>query len=358
MAKSKSKLRVGIVGLGHLHPRSYMDHFAAVDETQVVAVSESNKKMREAFCADYDGVAGYADLDAMLEAEALDIAAIFLPHVDCPEAAAKCATKGVHLMVEKPMAADAAGAKKIVDAAKKNKVQLTTGYCWRLHPAAREFKKLIQSGIVGDIVGAEGRCAAGRLTRYIDGGSPWMLDPKKSGGGPIFNLGVHWIDLFRFMLEDEVAEASGRNVKVNKEYGIEDNSFAHLRFKQGAVLALDISYTVPDSFPHGRDLYVAVRGTKGVISWAPAYEGAQDVLFVCSDDPRYAGSPRRDIAFELQPTPGYSGYMGLEYIKAFVEAIKKGGTPPITGEDGHAALKVVDAIYKAADSKKWVKVRN
>lgn len=353
---SKKALRVGILGLGHLHPRSYMDLFAQVDDAEVVACCDADKARREAFAADY-GIAAYDSVEAALKNEKLDIAAIFLPHDECPDAAAKCAAQGVHLMVEKPMANTAAGAKKIVDAARKYKVQATTGYCWRLHPAAREFKNLIQSGIVGDIVGAEGRCAAGRLTRYIDGGSPWMLDPKKSGGGPIFNLGVHWIDLFRYMLEDEVAEASGRNVKVNKNYGIEDNSFAHLRFRKGAVLALDISYTVPDSFPHGRDLYVAVRGTRGAISWAPAYEGAQDVLFVCSDDPRYAGSPRRDIAFDLEPTAGYSGFMGLEYVRAFVRAVRTGTTPPITGEDGHAALKVVEAIYKAADEKKWVPVR-
>jgi predicted dehydrogenase len=173
----------------------------------------------------------------------------------------------------------------------------------------------------------------------------------------MYNLGVHWIDLFRYILEDEVEEASGRNVKVNTKYSIEDNSFAHLKFRKGAVAALDISYTVPDSFPHGRDLYLAFRGTRGVVTWSPAYEGESDVLFVCSDAPEFAGAPQRRIAVDIEKTPGYSGWMGRTYVRSFVDAVRSGKALRVTGEDGVAALKTVEAVYKAAETKKWVKVK-
>ncbi|MBT3374335.1 MAG: Gfo/Idh/MocA family oxidoreductase [Lentisphaerae bacterium] len=348
-------LKVAIIGLGHLHPRSYMPLFEAVQDTEVVAVVETDTAMRETFCADF-ALPGFATVDALLDIHKIDIAAIFLPHADCPAAAEACAKAGAHLMVEKPMASDVAGAARIAAAAQVAGVKTTTGYCWRLHPAAREFKRLIDSGILGQIVAAEGRCAAGRLARYIDGGSPWMLQKARSGGGPMFNLGVHWIDMFRWLLSEDVVEVSGRNVKINTEYDIEDNSLAHLRFASGTIAALDISYTVPDSFPHGRDLYLSVRGTTGVVSWAPAYEGAKDVLVVCSDHPSFAGAPRRSFEIELEPTDGYSGFMGREYVQAFADAIRSGTAAPITAEDGVAALKVVEAIYAAAEGKRWVDV--
>jgi predicted dehydrogenase len=259
-------------------------------------------------------------------------------------------------MVEKPMSASAKGAEEIVRAARSAHVKLTTGYCWRLHPVAREFRRLVQSGILGQVVGAEGRCAAGRLQRYIDGKASWMLQKSRSGGGPMYNLGVHWIDLFRWMLEDEVLEVSGQNVKVNQVYDIEDNSFAHLRFARGTMASLDISYTVPDSFPYGRDLYLSVRGTRGVVSWSPAYEGEKDQLFICSDHPDFTGSPRRVQSFELASVKGYSGVMGMAYVNDFVEAIRKDRSPAVTGEDGVAALRVVEAIYASAESKRWVTV--
>ena len=356
MNPMKRKLRVGIVGLAHLHPRLYMPQFEAVPTTEVLAACEEDEGLRQAFCDDY-GVNVYATLPEMLGDEELDIAAIFLPHADCPDAAVKCAKQGLHLMVEKPVAADVKGAKRIAVAAKKNDVLFTTGYCWRMHPVACEFKRLIDSGVIGKVIGAEGRCAAGRVQRYIDGCSAWMLERERSGGGPIYNLGVHWIDLFRWILNDEVIEVSGQNVKVNTDYDIEDNSYAHLRFSKGTILALDISYTVPDSYPNSRDLYLAVRGTKGTLSWAPAFEGEKDVLHICSDAPEYAGSPLRSQEFELATASGYGGYMGFEYIRGFAEAVMKGETPAITGEDAIAALQVVEAIYTSATEKKWVKVR-
>lgn len=355
MEQNERILQVGVVGLGHLHPRAYMPLFEAVKATKVTAVVEADEALREPFCKDF-GVKGFATVEEMLKAARPDVAAIFLPHADCPAAAEACAAAGVHLMVEKPMAADVAGAERIVQAARKHGVKLTTGYCWRLHPVAAEFKRLIQSGVIGRPVGAEGRCAAGRLTRYIDGHASWMLQKARSGGGPMYNLGVHWIDLFRWMLGDEVVEASGRNVKVNTEYDIEDNSFAHLRFSQGTVVALDISYTVPDSFPYGRDLYLAVRGTRGAISWSPAYEGQKDELFVCSDHAGFAGSPRRVQSFELTTVKGYSGIMGLEYVQGFAEAVLKDRTVAISGEDGVAALKVVEAVYRSDREQRWVSV--
>lgn len=333
-----------------------MPLFRSVTGTEVVAVAEPDARLRDPFGSEF-GLRAYSSVDAMLAEEHLDIAAIFLPHVDCPAAAVKCAARKIHLMVEKPMAASAAGAAQIVKAARRYKVKLTTGYCWRLHPVAREFKRLIDEGVIGQIVDAEGRCAAGRLTRYLEGHAAWMLQRKLSGGGPMYNLGVHWIDFFRWMFDDEVIEASGQNVKVNKQYDIEDNSFAHLRFSKGPIVALDISYTMPAAYPHGRDLFLAVRGTQGVISWSPAYEGEKDTLSICSDHPSFAGSPNVSREYELQTTPGYSGYMGREYVQAFVDAIRHDRTPPITGEDGLAALQVVEAVYRSNATKRWVKVR-
>lgn len=343
------RLRVAIIGLRHLHPRLYMPHFSGSGLTDVIAVVEKDHALRNQFSGEF-GVKAYASIDDLLQADKPDIAAIFLPHDECPDTAIALARQGVHLMVEKPTATHAEGAARIRIAAQEAGVLFTTGYCWRFHPVARECKRLIESGILGTVVGGEGRCAAGRVERYLKGNSAWMLQKRHSGGGPLFNLGVHWIDLFRWMLGDEPTEASGQNVKVNKQYDIEDNSFAHIRFSKGAVVALDISYTVPNAYPYSRDLYISVRGTKGCLSWAPAFEGERDVLLVCSDAPEFAGSPLRKVEFELDRTPGYGGIMGMTYVRRFAEAVLKKKQPDISGDDAVAALRVVEAIYKSAKS--------
>lgn len=349
-------LTVGFVGLSHLHPKSYMPVFRAAQGLDVVAAAEADAAVRASFAADFP-VRTYDRWQEMLEKEKLDVAMLFLPHSQIPEAAIACAERGVHVIAEKPMAAGSEGLRRMIAAAAKAGVVLSTPYVWRYHAVARAMKQYIEAGMLGRIVGCEGRCAAGRLHRYIEGNSAWILNRSMSGGGPMYNLGVHWIDLYRWLLNDEVVEVVGKNVKINKEYDIEDNSFAILTFSRGTVLALDISYTVPDSFPYGRDLYLALRGTAGVLSWSPSFEGVKESLFVCSDAPEFAPATRRKIDFELQTQPGYAGASTVQFLTDLAEAIRTGTPPAITGEDGLRALEVVEAIYESAGSGRAVQVR-
>lgn len=347
-------LTVGLLGLCHLHPRGYMRSFESVPDFTVIAAAESDAAVREAFAQDFP-LRCYAGWREMLEREPLDVAAIFLPHAACPDAARACAERGIHLLVEKPMAASAEGARSMIAAARQAGVLLSTPYVWRYHPVAAQIHRFIRDGTLGRVVGCEGRCAAGRLHRYVEGHAEWMLHKSLSGGGPMYNLGVHWIDLYRWLLDDEVVAVLGRDVKVNQEYDIEDNSFALLTFSRGAVLALDISYTVPAAYPSGRDLYLGLRGTAGVVSWSPSFEGVDEELFVCSDAPGF-DPPARRLRFELPPHPGYSGILTVLFLQDLARAIRDRSAPPISGEDGLRALEVVEAIYRSAESGREVKL--
>lgn len=341
-----SVLNVGIVGLQHMHPRFYMSLFNSVKETKVVSVAEGNTNLRKSFCKDFS-VKGYRTLDEMLENEQLDMAALFLPHAEFPGDALKCARRKVHLMVDKPMAADAKGGKIILKAAKKHNVKLTTGYYFRLNHAAVEMKRIIKSGKLGKLLGGEGRFLAPGVNRYIEGHSGWMLEKKKSGGGAMQNLGVHWIDMFRFLLEDEAVEASGRNIKINKKYDIEDLCLAQVKFSKGAVVSLNAGYTVPAAFKNTMgNKYFSMVGSKGMLYWGQTETGKNILVASTASDYKVK---KFDFNFH---------YMGREYIRAFADWILEGKKMFVTGEDGLNALKVVDAIYQSAKTNKWTKIKN
>ena len=349
-------LNVGIIGLGHLHPFTYMPHFIKCSKTNVVAASDGKEQLRSNFSKQF-GVKAYADWRDLISKEKIDLAYIFLPHCDCDSAAIACAKKGINVVVEKPVANTSKKARQIADACAKGNVLLSTPYLWRYHPVTRKMKEAVDSGVLGKIVGCEGRCAAGGLHRYIEGHSEWMLDKAKSGGGPMYNLGVHWIDLYRWLLNSEITEVIGKNVHVNKSYNIEDNSFAIATFDCGATLALDISYTVPDSYPFGRDLYLAIRGTEGCINFAPSFEGTQQVMLICSNNKKFGGAPRQTIRFELDNVPGYCGPLGLEYVNEIADNVIKGKKPFIGGNDAIKALEVVESIYESATTGRSTKVK-
>ena len=349
-------LGVGIIGLHHLHPESYVPLFEQMEETRLVAVAELDAALLEGF-ERKTGATGHSDWRTLIARDDVDLVVIFLPHNACPEAAISAAEAGKHVLVEKPMAATSEGARRMAEAARRNGVKLSAPYAWRYHPVTKTIRKLIEEGVLGDIVACEGRCAAGRPDRYLLGNAPWIVEKAQSGGGPMHNLGVHWIDLFRHLLKDEVARVSGEVVHTHPEMDIEDHAFALLRFEKGAVASLDISYSVPPAYPHGRDLYIEIRGSAGVLSWSPAWLGETDELLICSDAESYRDAPLRRMAIQSEKVAGYGGVMGLACLRDFVRAIAEDRPPAVSPEDGIQALRVVEAIYRAAETRSVVSVK-
>jgi predicted dehydrogenase len=356
-------LRGAIVGLQHLHPRGYMTLFRACPDIEITCVCEPEDGLREAFCAEF-GLQGHASLERLLASERLDLAVLFLPHAACEAAAVACAERGLHLMVEKPAATSSAAIDRMAAAAARHNVVLTTGYAWRYHPAVRQIKSLVEAGFLGTLVSFEARLCAGRVDRYRAGHSAWMLERAQSGGGPMMNLGVHWLDLIRHLTGEEIREVCAVNTHTSAAYDIEDSSLVLLRLPSGAAGVLSTSYLLPDAYPCGRDLYLALRGSEGVVSYAPRYEGEQaagagaqtETVELYSSAPGLAGAPARKFVFQIEPVAGYSGYMGKAYVERFVEAVRAGRAPDIGAEDAAAVLRAVEAIYRSAETRQWIEV--
>jgi predicted dehydrogenase len=337
--------------------------FQGCRDVEMVCAYDPDAELLRSFCAEF-GLKGYTDIDRMLAEQELNLAVIFLPHSDCAEAAIKCARRGLHLMIEKPVSNTVGGVQQIAAVAAECRVKLTTGYCWRYHPVVKAMKEIVAQGLIGKLVSVEARLSAGRVDRYIAGHSAWMLKKEKSGGGPMYNLGVHWLDMIRYVTEETVAEVCAVNISTSNVYDIEDSSLVLMKFASGAAGVLTTSYIVPESYPCGRDLYVGLRGTSGVLSYCPHYEGEQggggvpntDVLELYSSSPQMAGSAVRQYCFQLDQVAGYSGYMGKAYVERFLDAIRQDRAPDITAEAALSVLQTVDAIYESAEKKQWIKV--
>ena len=122
--------------------------FENCPKTEVVAAFDKDKALLDGFCKDF-GIKGYTDLDELLDREKIDIAAIFLPHCDSADAAIKCADRGIHLLVEKPIAKTVDDVRLVAEAVRRNNVKITTGYCWRYHPVIKTMKDCIEQGSIG-----------------------------------------------------------------------------------------------------------------------------------------------------------------------------------------------------------------
>ncbi|MCE5248818.1 Gfo/Idh/MocA family oxidoreductase [bacterium] len=351
-------LGLGIIGLHHQHPRWYYPLWGSLPEYRPVAVAEEDKAFLRSE-NEFFGLETHTDYHDLLERRDVDAVIVFLPHSRMPQAVADAAAAGKHVIVEKPCAADVAGIEKIAATAREfPHIKISAPYCWRTHPVSGQIRSAIKDGLLGSIVAMEGRLNAGGAHRYIRDNTAWVLESSE-GGGPMWNLGVHWIDYFRWMTGQEIVAVSGI---ANGPFGepertIEDNAQALLRFGDGAVGILDVSYSLPDSYPGKRDIYVAFRGTEGDAVWAPAWQGHMDELLLVSRHESASDAQCRRLKIESRDIPGYGGQMAWEWLSDFAAAVREDRAPLVSIDDMRAAVYVADAFYRSLSSGRMERVQ-
>lgn len=252
-------LGLGMIGLHHQHPRWYFPQWANLPQYKPVAVAESDEAFLKSENESFFHLAAYADYKKLLEREDIDAVIIWLPHSQMPQCVADSAAASKHIIVEKPCCSDVAGAQKIADVAKKHpKLKISSPYCWRYHQVSPRIRQAVKEGKLGDIRAMEGRLNGGGAHRYIRDHCPWML-LNSERGGPMWNLGVHWIDYIRWMTGHEVVKVSGQVTRIEggPQREIEDVAQGLFTFDNGAVAIVEASYSIPDSFPGKRDIYVS-----------------------------------------------------------------------------------------------------
>ena len=351
------KLKVAIIGLQHLHPVSYLPHIITCN-LDLVAISDNNKNLIEKRKSDFpSSVKYYFDYKDLIDSEKIDIVFIFSPLYQCPDIVEYAASKGINVIVEKPMAASYEGGLKIQKVCEKNNIISSVPYVWRFHFASREIKRILDSGYLGEIKALEGRYVAGRINRYIEADSSWLLDKKKSGGGAMWNLSVHWIDLFRYFMNFPKAErvyAEYSNITGNID--VEENAFGIIKFNNGAVVTLNAGYTLPASFPHGKDLHINIRGSLGSLVWNPVFEGSEDEIVLCSDHPDIKIAPNRHIKIIHKNVTGYVGMMGFEFVKEFVDSVQTTTKPLVSIKEATEVLQITEALNKSAETGSVIKI--
>jgi predicted dehydrogenase len=123
-----------------------------------------------------------------------------------------------------------------------------------------------------------------------------------------------------------------------------------LEFGSGALGSFHAGYLLPRSVPGYRgaayDTYLAVRGTQGRFAWEPTAK--EQVVRAESLHPAWTAPPERELRFAVEPSDAYGGAHGLEFARAFFEAVRDGTPPPATGEDALRVLRILDAAYRSA----------
>jgi predicted dehydrogenase len=231
-----SRLRVGLLGPGGIGARHFGAAAKLADDYEIAACCGRDAARTGAFARQY-GAAPYTDFERMLDAERLDLLIVATPPYARNGEAEAAAVRGVHLLVEKPIALDAATARTMVAAAEAAGVCAAVGFMYRFGEAVGRWQTLAAAGETGPVGLFSGSYHCNALH------ASWWRERARSGGQMLEQV-IHLIDLVRvFMGEPDSVYARAANLfhGGTPGYDIEDVSAIVFGWDDGRLATLNAS---------------------------------------------------------------------------------------------------------------------
>jgi len=331
-------LGVGLVGCGDIAPA----HAKALRKTKHVklvacmdVVEASAKSLGEEY-----GIPSTTQLDDLLARPEVDLITIATPAFTHRDITAKAAAAGKAVLCEKPIAAKLEDAEAMITSCAQAGVPLSTCFPLRYLGAAKWLRELITAGAFGNVVWIRMRALGEKKPSYWTGGfsgrttTDWRKSKSASGGGIVITNLIHNIDLARAITGLEAARAYAELGTFATDVEVEDIGAATLRYESDAVATIEGSSTY---FGGSDEPAMAFLGKKGQARFQ-LWGGTPEVFLTEA----YGDIPAREwVKREFQDDTHVAFYDDL------AQAVAAGRTPPVTGEDGRAALEIVLAIYRA-----------
>ncbi len=348
-----SSIRVAVIGTGAIgldHIQSFQAHPAA----RVVALAELSPERGRAAAEKYGVPLVVSDYRALLARADIDVISIALPNYLHVPVALDALRAGKHVMLDKPMATNARDAAKLVVEAKRRGRFFMVGQNHRLTPEVQTLKQLIGRGVLGDVYHAKtGWTRRAGIPRI----GSWFTQKDCAAGGSTYDIGVHALDRCLFLLgEFEAAAVSGQTyakfgprglgngtwglseIDPKLPFDVEDMSVALIKLKSGRTVLLETSWAAHQEHAdwNGTQLF----GTEAGAIFPPL---------------RLSRATKHGYSIEsIEPT---AALVSPNRMVHFVDCLLGRAKPLILPSESLAVQKILDAIYRSAESGREVRLK-
>lgn len=347
------KLRIGLIGIGGIgkvHGICFMNN----PEVEVLAACARTKENLEKFgkgeWGKMDYLPGaqeyqppktiprlYTDYKDLVKDKDINAVVISTPNVWHAKQTIDCLKAGKHVLVEKPMAANAKECAVMMTAAKKVKRLLMAAHCWRFHKEVQFIKEKVKDGILGKIIKTKG------YGIHVNWGpSGWFTQKKLAIGGALIDMGIHAIDTVRFLLgEPKVKSVYAKVGTCFGKYNVDDMAVLMVEFSNGTVSLIESGWHNPHS--DGSEASTQLFGTNGYARVFPT-------------EVRY----KKNGDWISESPPAAQGDEVLKMYQAqadhFVDCALNNKKPVASAAAGMTACQIVDAAYASSRTGKVVKL--
>lgn len=344
-----SPVKIGVVGLTHTHVHWILGR-EKTDDLKIVGIVEPNKDLAQRYAKQHGFSMSlvYDTLDEMIaktNPEAVTAFGTIYEHLEIVET---CAPKGIHVMVEKPLAVSMEHAKKMEALAKKHKIHLLTNYETTWYPTNHKAYQLVKQGTVGDMRkvivrdGHKGPVKLGINKEFLD----WLLDPKENGGGAIIDFGCYGANLMTWLKDGEkplTVTAVTQQLQKENNPKVDDDATIILTYK-------DVKATIQASWnwPMGRK-DMEIYGLTGAI-----YADNRNELRIRKAK-GYDGFDETKLTLEERPNPYNDPFSFFSAVVRNKISLKPNDLSSL--ENNMIVMEILDAAVRSAKTGKTVQLR-
>jgi predicted dehydrogenase len=333
MKKTTRRVKFAVVGQGHFAQAAVLPAFAEASGCELRALFSDDETKLRALKRKYGAEVGldYEQYDEYLASGEVDAVYIALPNDRHGDFTIRAARAGVHVLCEKPIAVRSDEATRMIKACADNSVKLMVGYRLHFEAATLEAIERVRRGAIG-----RPRFLSSTFAMQVrDGG---IRTQRKRGGGPLLDLGIYCVNAARSLFGAEPTEVTAMAATRKGEARfkeIDEQVSVALRFPEERLAQFTCSF---GAYDHSA---LTVIGDKGRLTLDPAYDYATDLTLrmeVTGRKPSHKTFAKRDqVAAELV---------------AFARCIRDDVEPEPNGTEGLADLRVLEAIQRAAKSRR------
>ena len=341
-------MKYALIGCGRISP----NHIAAATKNnlEIVAICdivENNMNtLLEKFNLNKKGIKQYVDYKEMIEQEKPVLVAIATESGLHAEIALYCIRKGIHCIIEKPIAMNMKDARKICEEAKKYDVVVCANHQNRFNKSIQKIHEAVVKKKFGRILHAAAHVRWNRGKDYYDQAKwrgTWAND-----GGCLMNQCIHNADLLRWLMGDDIEEVMAYTDNLNHDYiEAEDMGLAVIKFKNGSYGLFEGTVNI---YPNNLEETLYIFGIQGTVK-----VGGKSVNLI--EEWNFANDTEDpvDIKEKHSETPqNIYGFGHNPLYTDVIHAIQTHTKPLVDAEAGMRALELVLAIYQSAATRKPV----
>ncbi len=355
------KIKVGVIGCGGIANGKHMPSIKSLGDVEIVAFCDIIKEKAEDAKKNFgtEDAKVYTDYKELLKDDSIVAVHVCTPNRSHSFITVDALHAGKHVICEKPMAINAAEAKKMVDAAKETGKILTIGYQNRYRADSAYLKRACENDYLGEIYYAKALALRRRAV------PTWgvFLNEYEQGGGPLIDIGTHALDLTLWMMDnykpkmvvgsvfkklgDQKESGNAWGDWDPKEYTVEDSAFGYIVMENGATIVLESSWAL--NILDCQEASTVLCGTK-------AGADMKDGLRINNVKYNKQNIEKPDLSAGGVAFFDGAGGGKPEEIEAqiFYNAIKNGTDVVVKPEQAFVVTQILEAIYESAKTGKPV----